>query len=161
MLVYDGNSQVVLGLESKDGKPPTDIKVAPAGDFITVKIPLELEENGQKNAVGTATLYIDDSRIQRELRAGIFNTVIRMVVMLVVLQFGISYLIGKLVTRPLNAILTRMKDIAEGEGDLPMPRGLSIPAKPTLAVSREPAGGSPTGSPTGPGIIVAPAQRAS
>lgn len=118
VLVYDGNSQVVLGLESKDSKPPSDVKVAPAGDFITVKIPLELEENGQKNAVGTATLYIDDSRIQRELRAGIFNTVIRMVVMLVVLQFGISYLIGKLVTRPLHAILARMKDIAEGEGDL-------------------------------------------
>ena len=118
VLVYDGNNQVVLGLESKDGKAATDVKAAPTGEFITVKIPLELEENGQKNAVGTATLYIDDARVQKELRAGIINTVIRMVVMLVVLQFGISYLIGKLVTRPLNAILTRMKDIAEGEGDL-------------------------------------------
>ncbi len=95
-------------MESKDGKAATDVKAAPTGEFITVKIPLELEENGQKNAVGTATLYIDDAPVQKELRAGIINTVIRMVVMLVVLQFGISYLIGKLVTRPLNAILTRM-----------------------------------------------------
>jgi anti-sigma-K factor RskA len=49
----------------------------------------------------------------------------------------------------------------DGDGELPMPRGLTMPAKPTLAVSREPAGGSPTGLPTGPVIIVSPAQRAS
>lgn len=49
----------------------------------------------------------------------------------------------------------------DGDGELPMPRGLTMPAKPTLAVSREPVGGSPTGLPTGPVIIVSPAQRAS
>jgi anti-sigma-K factor RskA len=49
----------------------------------------------------------------------------------------------------------------DGDGELPMPRGLTMPAKPTLAVSREPAGGSPTGLPTGPVITVSPAQRAS
>jgi methyl-accepting chemotaxis protein len=118
VIVHDGNKQIVLGLEAEAGKPASDIKSAPDGDFLTVELPLELEENGQKNAVGTATLYIDDSRVQKELRAGIISTVVRMVIMLVVLQFGISYLIGKLVTRPLNAILTRVKDIDEGEGDL-------------------------------------------
>ncbi len=45
--------------------------------------------------------------------------------------------------------------------DLPMPRGMRMPKKPTLAVSREPAGGSPTGQPTGPVILATPAQRAS
>jgi anti-sigma-K factor RskA len=50
---------------------------------------------------------------------------------------------------------------ADGDGELQMPRGLTMPAKPTLAVSREPAGGSPTGLPTGPVITVSPAQRAS
>ncbi len=48
-----------------------------------------------------------------------------------------------------------------GDGELPLPQGVRIPAKPTLAVSREPAGGSPTGLPTGPVITVSPAQRAS
>lgn len=118
VLVHDGNNQLVLGLERADDQPVKDITAAPDGEFLSVKLPLELIENEQKNAVGTATLYIDDSRLQRELRSGILITVIRVVVMLVVLQFGISYLIGKLVTRPLNAILTRLKDIAEGEGDL-------------------------------------------
>ncbi len=50
---------------------------------------------------------------------------------------------------------------ADGDGEMPMPRGLTMPAKPTLAVSREPTGGSPTGLPTGPVITVSPAQRAS
>ncbi|MEQ1439250.1 anti-sigma factor [Fontimonas sp. SYSU GA230001] len=50
---------------------------------------------------------------------------------------------------------------AKGEADMPMPRGMSMPAQPALAVSREPPGGSPTGQPTGPVIVVGPAQRAS
>lgn len=50
---------------------------------------------------------------------------------------------------------------ADGDAEMPMPRGLTMPARPTLAVSREPAGGSPTGLPTGPVITVSPAQRAS
>ncbi|MFA5938412.1 MAG: anti-sigma factor [Sinimarinibacterium sp.] len=49
----------------------------------------------------------------------------------------------------------------KGEGDMPMPRDMPMPKKPALAVSREPVGGSPTGQPTGPVIVVTPAQRAS
>lgn len=47
------------------------------------------------------------------------------------------------------------------QGDMPLPSSVSMPKAPTLAVSREPAGGSPTGQPTGPVIVVTPAQRAS
>ncbi len=43
-----------------------------------------------------------------------------------------------------------------GRGSMPMPGGLSMPAKPQLAVSREPLGGSPTGLPTGPVITSGP-----
>lgn len=49
----------------------------------------------------------------------------------------------------------------DGEGQMAMPRGLNMPAKPVLAVSKEPIGGSPTGLPTGPVILAAPALRAS
>jgi anti-sigma-K factor RskA len=49
----------------------------------------------------------------------------------------------------------------DGEGQMDMPRGVNMPAKPTLAVSKEPIGGSPTGLPTGPVILAAPALRAS
>lgn len=47
----------------------------------------------------------------------------------------------------------------EGEGQMEMPGDMTIPSKPTLAVSREPIGGSPTGLPTGPVILAAPAMR--
>ncbi len=49
----------------------------------------------------------------------------------------------------------------DGSSDLPMPRGVSMPKDPTLAVSKEPIGGSPTGAPTGPVILATPAQRVS
>ncbi len=49
---------------------------------------------------------------------------------------------------------------AEGDAELPMPRGMTMPDQPTLALSREPAGGSPTGRPTGPVLLATPAQRA-
>lgn len=46
-------------------------------------------------------------------------------------------------------------------GEMPMPKDMPMPAKPTLAVSMEPSGGSPTGQPTGPVIVATPAERAS
>lgn len=39
---------------------------------------------------------------------------------------------------------------ATGRARMPMPEGLTMPDKPVIAVSLEPAGGSPTGLPTGP-----------
>lgn len=39
---------------------------------------------------------------------------------------------------------------ATGRASMPMPEGLTMPAQPIIAVSLEPAGGSPTGLPTGP-----------
>lgn len=49
----------------------------------------------------------------------------------------------------------------DGNSEMPMPRGVTMPRSPTLAVSKEPIGGSPTGLPTGPVILATPAQRAS
>lgn len=46
-----------------------------------------------------------------------------------------------------------------GEGDMPMPKGVAMPVKPTLAVSLEPRGGSTTGLPTGPVITTGTALR--
>ena len=47
-----------------------------------------------------------------------------------------------------------------GEHDMPMPEGLHLDAgDATLAVSLEPHGGSPTGKPTGPVLLAAPAIR--
>ncbi|NGY06560.1 anti-sigma factor [Solimonas terrae] len=43
-----------------------------------------------------------------------------------------------------------------GRGHLQMPASVPMPAKPVLAISREPHGGSPTGSPTGPVISSGP-----
>lgn len=45
----------------------------------------------------------------------------------------------------------------DGEAQMPMPKGVPMPAKPTLAISDEPRGGSPTGQPTGPVLTAAPA----
>ena len=44
----------------------------------------------------------------------------------------------------------------QGRGTMPMPAGLKMPARPILAVSREPHGGSPTGLPTGPVLATSP-----
>ncbi|SEQ33208.1 Anti-sigma-K factor RskA [Solimonas aquatica] len=45
---------------------------------------------------------------------------------------------------------------ATGKGSMPMPAGIRMPDKPMLAVSLEPAGGSPTGLPTGPVLLSGP-----
>ena len=48
---------------------------------------------------------------------------------------------------------------ASGDGEMPMPPGLKMDGDATLAVSLEPHGGSPTGKPTGPVLLAAPAVR--
>lgn len=48
---------------------------------------------------------------------------------------------------------------ATGDGEMPMPPGLKMEGDATLAVSLEPHGGSPTGKPTGPVLLAAPAVR--
>ncbi len=48
----------------------------------------------------------------------------------------------------------------QGDGEMPMPQGLQLDAgDATLAISLEPRGGSPTGKPTGPVLLAAPAVR--
>lgn len=48
----------------------------------------------------------------------------------------------------------------EGDGEMKMPEGLQLDAgDATLAISLEPHGGSPTGKPTGPVLLAAPAVR--
>lgn len=47
-----------------------------------------------------------------------------------------------------------------GVAEMPMPEGAPMPKAPTLAISDEPRGGSPTGSPTGPVLTAGPALQA-
>lgn len=48
----------------------------------------------------------------------------------------------------------------QGDGEMKMPEGLTLDAgDATLAISLEPRGGSPTGKPTGPVLLAAPAVR--
>lgn len=48
----------------------------------------------------------------------------------------------------------------QGDGEMKMPEGLQLDAgDATLAISLEPRGGSPTGKPTGPVLLAAPAVR--
>jgi anti-sigma-K factor RskA len=48
----------------------------------------------------------------------------------------------------------------QGDGEMKMPEGLQLDAgDATLAISLEPHGGSPTGKPTGPVLLAAPAVR--
>lgn len=48
----------------------------------------------------------------------------------------------------------------EGEAEMPLPKEMQVASDMTLAVSLEPRGGSPTGLPTGPVILSAPAIQA-
>ncbi len=118
ILVHDAAGAVVMGVQRSDDSTLKDITAAPSGEFIRRESRLEFEENGQKNDVGKLVLYIDDSSLQRELINGLFSTLLRTVILIGVLMLAIGVLISRLVTHPVDAILLRMRDIADGEGDL-------------------------------------------
>lgn len=118
VMVNDANGQLVFGLRSDGNDQTSDVRQIADGDLIKQEVALTLEENNQKNNVGKAIVFINDDAVKAQLRNKIITVVIQGVVLLVILQIAIGMTIAKLVTTPIAAILARIKDIAEGEGDL-------------------------------------------
>ncbi len=118
VIVTDANNQLVFGLHSEGEGKTQDIRSAPTGDFISQDVKLVLVENNQENSVGKATIFINDESVKAQLRNKIITVIVQMIVLLVILQIAIGTIISKLVTTPIDAILARVRDIAEGDGDL-------------------------------------------
>ena len=118
MLVYDANNSLVFGLQSTPEGDVIDVKNEPTGEYLNREVALNIEDSGQQHDVGEVRLYFDDSSMQQQLRENVWSTLIRIAVLVGILLFAIGTIVQRLVNKPLTAMLSHIKDIAEGAGDL-------------------------------------------
>ncbi len=82
------------------------------------KYPLVSIEYGEKTVVGDVILSINQQAIDEKIRAAFINIVIGVVLVNVLLVIILYFVIGRVVTKPLNEVIQAVTEIAQGDGDL-------------------------------------------
>lgn len=77
-----------------------------------------VERNGE--ALGTVAVYLTERFMREELARSIWRTVIAIVVTNAVIVVALFLALRRLLIRPIDGVAERIRDIAEGEGDLTM-----------------------------------------
>lgn len=119
VVVLDGNNENFTSYYKRDSDEG-QIGIAPDySEFedyglLNKKSPVE---NLQGTQLGYIQIGMDTSEIASSLVDGVVTALI-VILLSVLLGFGISVVTTRIITTPLFKILERMRDIAEGEGDL-------------------------------------------
>jgi len=82
------------------------------------KFELEYIEDSKSNNVGTVTVFIDNTSIQKQLSIIAFSAFFSAIMLDIVLLTALYFLVRKLVTQPLTEVINALENIARGEGDL-------------------------------------------
>ncbi|MBW2608734.1 MAG: methyl-accepting chemotaxis protein [Deltaproteobacteria bacterium] len=86
------------------------------GDFISNSMDITRENE----KLGSVDIFITQKFMQKALNGNLFKLTIKILVLDLLLVIGMSLVVKKVLARPLNQILGRVRDIAEGGGDLTM-----------------------------------------
>jgi methyl-accepting chemotaxis protein len=82
---------------------------------ITVTRPIHFDK---KELVGSVTLAFSTASVDESLKRGWWNSIAREVVGIALLALVLVVLLRREITRPISLLADRLKDIAQGEGDL-------------------------------------------
>jgi len=75
-------------------------------------------DDGDSHILGNITVFMDNTSIQKQLSNLSFNEFLKAIILDVVLLSVLYFLVKKLVTQPLSAVIKALENIARGEGDL-------------------------------------------
>jgi len=75
-------------------------------------------EYGEENVVGELELSLDQQIIDSQTSSALITIIIEVILVDSVLIFILYFLIGNIVTKPLEKVILAVTDIAQGEGDL-------------------------------------------
>lgn len=86
--------------------------------FLTLDKVIQFEDQSDLIDAGKIKLTFSSSSIDSALTDSILEGIIQIVILQAILFLFVSWFIVKLIVRPLETISSRVKDIAEGDGDL-------------------------------------------
>jgi methyl-accepting chemotaxis protein len=80
-------------------------------------VPLNYQDGGTSNKVGSVTLYMTDAPIQARLKDAVITRFIEIIVLDILLSLALAFSLGKLIMSPLQRVLDNLNSIAR-ERDL-------------------------------------------
>jgi methyl-accepting chemotaxis protein len=116
MLVTQGEKVLAGVAEGDDGKPVTIAKAPPADAIHSVDI--VHVENGKKEVIGRATLYVTNAPVVAALRADLAWQGALITVLILALLGTMWFTLRTQLTRPLEALASALLDIGSGQADL-------------------------------------------
>mgnify|MGYP001809701770 CR=1 FL=1 len=79
---------------------------------------LVFADGGTEHPVGSVVLFVSEDPLRQAIRDAVVRNLIIILVLNAVLVLSLGFALTRVVLGPLEQILTRVRDIAEGEGDL-------------------------------------------
>lgn len=79
---------------------------------------LDIEIKKEEEVLGTTRIYYTDEFLKKDLKAVLVQIVLKTLILTLILTGTTFLLLISLVQRPLQAITSRIREIAKGEGDL-------------------------------------------
>ncbi len=114
--LYDDNKMLVSRSKDASGRA-VDSNEAPPNDELLI-FPLIYMEGEKENKVAMAKVHMDDAYIQELLTQSLVRLLIKILALATVLTLVLSLLMKTVVIRPIREVISAMRDIAQGEGDL-------------------------------------------
>jgi methyl-accepting chemotaxis protein len=116
--IMDANGKTLMQLSKNvTGDIQSELPVQ-ASSAEAINVPLAFVDGKKTEAVGSLRIWVNDASVLRNMRALLERSLVRLLVMDVLLVLLIYMVVGRLVTRPLNNMLSHVQQLAEGDGDL-------------------------------------------
>ena len=116
--VFNTQNERLFDLHWNDQKNTPQSGVFEQDAFFKTEKTIYFIAQGESLETGRVRLVFDDARITDALYRSIFNGALQLVLLTLCLVAVISAMSNKLVVTPIGTINTRVKEIADGDGDL-------------------------------------------
>ncbi|NNF98635.1 MAG: methyl-accepting chemotaxis protein [Desulfobacteraceae bacterium] len=117
ILVYDADGKnIFAGHERGSDWEIIESKKPISGPFITIKNDISKDNDN----IGKVAVFITPKFMQHELNRSILNMLVAIAITNIVIVAAVFIILKRMVTGPINHVADRIRDIAQGEGDLTM-----------------------------------------
>jgi len=118
VVVLDEQGALVVGLTQGEKGVETIDALPDLPRTTKVERTLSYSDGSEDHPIGSVVLFVSNDPLRQAVHDAIVRNLIIMLVLNAVLVLSLGFALTRLVLKPLDQILLRVRDIAEGEGDL-------------------------------------------
>ncbi|MBF0521426.1 MAG: methyl-accepting chemotaxis protein [Candidatus Omnitrophica bacterium] len=115
LLIVDTKGGLIVGLSKNENGGTVKLKELPQA---APDQTFDLVYGSKKEFLGKIFLYREDKFFKKAIAELAWGAVTEVIIINLIFLFLVWFLVNKIIRNPLSAMILRLKDIAEGEGDL-------------------------------------------